>query len=80
MSGVGHEPHIRLETLAAGNVRLQPRTPSPIVRTGISKVNVFTAAGLAGIMAAKHVDGLIPLCHPYSILSFASPLPAGRRI
>ena len=40
-----------------------------IRRDGLAKGSVFEPARLAGIMAAKRTDELIPLCHPLLITS-----------
>ncbi|MDD5045216.1 MAG: cyclic pyranopterin monophosphate synthase MoaC, partial [Candidatus Omnitrophica bacterium] len=43
-------------------------TSSKVIKTikegRVIKGDVFSAAQIAGIMAAKNVPGLIPLCHP----------------
>ena len=55
------------EAIAEGFVRMLPATLD-IVRSGNAKKgDVFGAARIAGIMAAKHTHDLIPLCHPLAI-------------
>lgn len=49
---------------AWGRLRLQPETLAAITSGGVAKGDVFAAARLAGIMAAKRCGELIPLCHP----------------
>lgn len=55
------------EARAAATVRLSPETLQRILGGDIPKGNVFEAARLAGIMAAKRTWELIPLCHQLSL-------------
>lgn len=55
------------EAVARGEIRLQPDTLKKIQANDIAKGNVLATARLAGIMAAKKTDDLIPLCHPLGI-------------
>ena len=55
--------------VAAGSVLMKKETLRLITDDKIAKGNVFETARLAGIMAAKKTDGLIPLCHPLMITS-----------
>jgi cyclic pyranopterin phosphate synthase len=68
--------------LARGSVILKPETLSLIMRGAISKGNVFNTARVAGILAAKRVDELIPLCHPLNLtdvsVDFDSQVKHGR--
>ena len=48
---------------AVGFVRMQPETLELIRHRQVSKGDVFEVARLAGIMATKRTDELIPLCH-----------------
>jgi cyclic pyranopterin phosphate synthase len=50
--------------IAEGRVRVGPVIAQALRKTGnVKKGNVFETARLAGILAAKRVDQLIPLCH-----------------
>jgi cyclic pyranopterin phosphate synthase len=49
--------------IATGRVCMKSATLKRIQENNISKGDVITVARVAGIMAAKRVDGLIPLCH-----------------
>ena len=49
---------------AWGRLCLRPETLEAITSGGLAKGDVFAAARLAGIMAAKRCGELIPLCHP----------------
>jgi cyclic pyranopterin monophosphate synthase len=51
------------EARAEGEIGLSPETLKRITEGTIPKGNVFEAARLAGIMAAKRTWELIPLCH-----------------
>ncbi|ABC76712.1 cyclic pyranopterin monophosphate synthase MoaC [Syntrophus aciditrophicus] len=57
------------EAVACGTVRMQPATVRLIQEGGLTKGDVFSAARLAGIMAAKKTWELIPLCHPLMLTS-----------
>jgi len=52
---------------ASGLVRMEPATLVLIRDRSLSKGDVFEVARLAGIMAAKRVGDLIPLCHPLGV-------------
>jgi cyclic pyranopterin phosphate synthase len=55
--------------VARGAVHCKPETLRLILEKAIPKGDVFAVARVAGIMAAKGVDRLIPLCHPLLITS-----------
>jgi cyclic pyranopterin phosphate synthase len=57
------------EARARGAVHLQAETLRMILEKSIPKGDVLAVARVAGIMAAKGVDRLIPLCHPLLITS-----------
>lgn len=57
------------EAVATGFVLMKKETLRLITDDKIAKGNVFETARLAGIMAAKKTDSLIPLCHPLMITS-----------
>lgn len=63
MVDVGAKPETVREAIARGFVALQPETLSLIRDSSIPKGDVFAAARVAGIMAAKRVHELVPLCH-----------------
>ena len=52
------------EALASARVKMKPETLNLILQGGIPKGDVFSAARIAGIMAAKRTHELIPMCHP----------------
>jgi len=53
--------------VATGFVRMQAETLEVITSGTAKKGDVFAAARIAGIMAAKKTSDLIPLCHPLSL-------------
>lgn len=52
---------------AAGVITMSPQAFQMVKGGTISKGDVLGIARVAGIMAAKKVDSLIPLCHPLLI-------------
>ncbi len=69
MVDVGHKPVTAREAIAEGFISLQPATLDAIAAGSVPKGDVFAAARIAGIMAAKKCGELIPLCHPLGIES-----------
>ncbi len=69
MVHVGHKPVTAREAVAEGFITLQPATIDAIAQGNVPKGDVFAAARIAGIMAAKKCGELIPLCHPLGIES-----------
>ncbi|MBM9535519.1 cyclic pyranopterin monophosphate synthase MoaC [Desulfobulbus alkaliphilus] len=55
--------------VAAATVRMTPQAFEMIRQGTVAKGDVLGVARIAGIMAAKKVDQLIPLCHPLPITS-----------
>lgn len=64
----------RREAVARGSVFMKRQTLSLITDQKIAKGNVFETARLAGIMAAKKTNELIPLCHPLNLTSVSVDL------
>jgi len=75
------EPTLR-QAVAHGEVRMRPETVALIEEGGIPKGDVFAAARIAGIMAAKKTSELIPMCHPLELtgieILFACDAAAGE--
>ena len=67
MVDVGHKPATAREAVAEGFVILRPETLRAIAEGSVPKGDVFAAARIAGIMAAKRCGELIPLCHPLPV-------------
>jgi cyclic pyranopterin monophosphate synthase len=55
------------EARAEATVLVSPETLQRILDQKMPKGNVFEAARLAGILAAKKTSDLIPLCHPIQL-------------
>ena len=49
--------------IAIGKIKMQPRTLKKILDIKIKKGDVLNIAKIAGIMASKKTEQLIPLCH-----------------
>ena len=64
MVDVGDKPVTRRYARAWGRLSLASETLKMVTSQGLAKGDVFGAARLAGIMAAKRTGDLIPLCHP----------------
>jgi cyclic pyranopterin phosphate synthase len=69
MVDVGAKPATRREAIATGLVRMESETLRIILAGKADKGDVLGAARLAGIMAAKRTDELIPLCHSLPLSS-----------
>ncbi len=63
MVDVSSKPLSTRTAVASGKIHLQRGTLDLISKDKIAKGNVFAAARIAGIQAAKQTAQLIPLCH-----------------
>ena len=70
MVDVGVKSVTERRAIARATVRMSPATAEAVVRGDAPKGDVLSTARLAGVMAAKRTDELIPLCHSLP-LSFA---------
>jgi cyclic pyranopterin phosphate synthase len=70
MVDVGVKPVTERAAIARATVRMAPATAEAVLRGDAPKGDVLSTARLAGVMAAKRTDELIPLCHSLP-LSFA---------
>ncbi|MBF0348993.1 MAG: cyclic pyranopterin monophosphate synthase MoaC [Magnetococcales bacterium] len=81
MVDVTAKPHSDRLAVAMGRVRMRKNTLGLILDRKMAKGDVLEVARLAGIMAAKRVDDLIPLCHSLNLssveLSFEPEVEAG---
>jgi len=64
MVDVGGKAETRRYARAWGMIRMDPATLQLVTSQKLAKGDVFAAARLAGVMAAKRTGDLIPLCHP----------------
>jgi len=76
MVDVGSKPDTQRAAIAKGEVYLSAETLSTIMSGRVPKGDVFAAARIAGIMAAKKTSELIPLCHPLALTRVAVDLSA----
>lgn len=60
--------------VAAGHVKMLPKTLEMITEGRAKKGDVLGVARLAGIMGAKKTPDLIPLCHPLPVTKVAVEL------
>jgi cyclic pyranopterin phosphate synthase len=67
MVDVSAKPETAREATAKAHIAMAPATLALITAGTAPKGDVFAAARLAGIMAAKQTSALIPLCHPLPI-------------
>ncbi|CAG0901919.1 unnamed protein product [Cyprideis torosa] len=67
MVDVGGKKESKREALASGLVRMSPRAYDLVKSGEMAKGDVLGVARIAGIMAAKRVDELIPLTHPLAL-------------
>jgi len=63
MVDVGEKAVTARRAIAEGKVRISAALAERIAANDIAKGNLLDVARLAGIMAAKRTDSLIPLCH-----------------
>jgi cyclic pyranopterin phosphate synthase len=57
------------QAIAAGIITMSPVAYDMVRQGTVKKGDVLGVARIAGIMAAKKVDQLVPLCHPLAITS-----------
>ena len=67
MVNVGAKGETRRRALARGRITMSEQAYTMVRAGSIKKGDVLGVARIAGIMAAKKVDQLIPLCHPLAI-------------
>ena len=63
MVDVSDKPVVKRIAEAEGEIWLQPKTIEKMRHGFIEKGDVFSAANIAAILAAKRTPELIPLCH-----------------
>ena len=70
------------EAVAKGSVMMQPATLEQVKNASLKKGDVLAVARIAGIMAAKKVPDMIPLCHmiPIDSITIDFDLTANDRI
>jgi cyclic pyranopterin phosphate synthase len=71
MVDIPAKPVVAREAVAASEIALRPAALRLIAQGPLAKGDVFNAARLAGIQAARRGGELIPLCHPLSVTHVA---------
>ena len=79
MVDIGDKAETAREAVARGFVRLRAGTLRLIQDQALPKGDVYATARLAGILAAKRVHELIPLCHPLLMTSAEIAFRASAR-
>jgi molybdenum cofactor biosynthesis protein MoaC len=67
MVNVSGKDDTKREAIASGTVFMKEETIRILTEGKMPKGDVMAAARIAGIMAAKHTQDLIPLCHNISL-------------
>ena len=67
MVNVSDKQETARQATAAGTITMSREAYEMVRRGTVKKGDVLGVARIAGIMAAKKVDHLIPLCHPLTI-------------
>jgi cyclic pyranopterin phosphate synthase len=78
MVDVGEKKVTRRVARAEGMVKTDPKTIDLILNNDIPKGDLFAAARIAGIQAAKKTSELIPLCHILPLDSVSLEIEADR--
>lgn len=79
MVDIGSKDETVREAVARGFITLRLDTLRLIRDRAIPKGDVYAAARLAGILAAKRVHELVPLCHPLLITAAEVAFRTSRR-
>ena len=69
MVDVGEKAVVRRTAVAAGSIRMSPRTVERLREQALPKGDALNTARIAGVMAAKRTPDLIPLCHGLNLTS-----------
>lgn len=77
MVDVGDKPETEREATAACRLVCETATRDRLLAGDVKKGDAIAAARVAGILAAKRVPELIPLCHPLRITSVELDFAAG---
>ncbi len=79
MVDVSAKPEQVRTASAEGRILMQPATALLLQSSGLPKGDVIACARLAGIMAAKETQRLIPLCHQIPLASVTVDFLVGER-
>jgi cyclic pyranopterin phosphate synthase len=80
MVDVSPKPSTTRIAVAEGRVIMTPATLDLVIEGNAKKGDVFGAARLAGIMAAKRTHELIPLCHPLALTAVELEIGPDRKL
>ena len=69
MVDVGNKPETLRRAVASATLNASPETVTAIFGGGLKKGDALATARIAGIMAAKKTQDLIPLCHQIALTS-----------
>ena len=69
MVDVGKKAVVRRTATAAGRIRMSPETVDLLREKALPKGDALNTARIAGVMAAKRTQDLIPLCHGLNLTS-----------
>ncbi|MCL2178297.1 MAG: cyclic pyranopterin monophosphate synthase MoaC [Proteobacteria bacterium] len=78
MVDVGAKDKTERTAIAECWLRMSPEALSRVRESRVEKGDVFAAAKLAAIMAAKQTPSLLPLCHPLGLTSVELEVEAGE--
>jgi cyclic pyranopterin phosphate synthase len=67
MVDVGGKPETERTATAEGRVRMSQQAYDQVAANTVAKGDVLAVAEVAGVLAAKRVGDLIPLCHPLGL-------------
>ena len=67
MVDVGDKPETSRSATASAKLIAKPETVTTICQGGLKKGDALATARIAGIMAAKKTQDLIPLCHQVAL-------------
>ncbi|MCX7946226.1 MAG: cyclic pyranopterin monophosphate synthase MoaC [Hydrogenophilus sp.] len=71
MVDISPKPETHRVAIAEGRIRMAPATLEAIAAGTTPKGDLFAAARIAAILAAKRTGELIPLCHPLPLTQIA---------
>ena len=84
MVDVGGKPETERTATAEGRIRMSQQAYDQVAANAVAKGDVLAVAEVAGVVAAKRVGDLIPLCHPLGLdlakveVTLAPELPGVR--
>ncbi len=80
MVDVGSKSETARTARAEGSIKMSEEALAAVEGSAVSKGDVFAAARIAGIMAAKKTADLIPLCHPLPLTDAGVDIDVDRAL